>query len=241
MQTTSPVDRVIFFLGRVMLEEFMEILLLCGNGYGIGGHKLLRGLYERAVTAAYLVQYPEEVDAFLRYNKVHLGKMLNHTAQLFDLKELFAVEKIDEIRRDYEEAKREFQEPLCKACGTTRTQMSWSKLDIGAMAKKADEGLAKLYLQCYFMPTLHSHSTMRALFSQMTHSEGGSGLTFDDQAQREHVDEALRAAHLLILMAIDTQSIHFKLGLNEEIAQCRGDWAEAWGRGSLPSMQASEI
>ncbi|MHA1402099.1 MAG: hypothetical protein ACTSQE_17265 [Candidatus Heimdallarchaeaceae archaeon] len=47
VKTDKEADRVVFFMGRLCVEDFMEILLLCGNGYGIGGMKLLRGLYER--------------------------------------------------------------------------------------------------------------------------------------------------------------------------------------------------
>lgn len=36
VQTNSPADKVVFFLGRLCSEDLMEILLLCGNGYGIG-------------------------------------------------------------------------------------------------------------------------------------------------------------------------------------------------------------
>src|SRR5881397_1643886 len=62
-----PVDGVIFFTGRFCVEDFMEIVLLCGNGYGAGALKILRGMYERAVTACYLHQHPEEVEAFLNF------------------------------------------------------------------------------------------------------------------------------------------------------------------------------
>jgi len=37
------VDKIVFFIGRPCAEDFMEILLLCGNGYGIGAMKILRG------------------------------------------------------------------------------------------------------------------------------------------------------------------------------------------------------
>ncbi len=47
-ETTSGLaDMVVFFLGRLCVEDFTEILLLCGNGYGMGAMKLLRGMYER--------------------------------------------------------------------------------------------------------------------------------------------------------------------------------------------------
>lgn len=229
METTNPADRVIYFLGRIAMEDFMEIALLCGNGYGVGALKILRGLYERAVTAAYLAKYPDEVDSFLDYHQVHMGKLINHAAELFDLRRLFSEDKLAEIRERYEEAKQHFQEPLCKKCGTTRTQFSWSKLDVGTMAKKADEYLAKLYLDCYFLPTLQTHATFHALSAQARHSEAG-GLTYDDNAQREAVDGAFRGAHLTMLLALGTQNRYFNLGLDEELGERRGDFAEAWGK-----------
>src|SRR5215469_9081241 len=68
--STETLDRTIYFLGRLVTEEFMEILLLCANGYGIGAQKLVRGMYERAVTSRYLCQHPEEVDNYLAFHKV---------------------------------------------------------------------------------------------------------------------------------------------------------------------------
>src|SRR5580700_2459416 len=56
----TPNDRVVLFLALACMEDFNEILLLCGNGYGLGALKLLRGMYERAVTAHYLHQVSEE-------------------------------------------------------------------------------------------------------------------------------------------------------------------------------------
>jgi hypothetical protein len=228
-ERTDPAERVIYFLGRIAMEDFMEIVLLCGNGYGVGALKILRGLYERAVTAAYLAEHPEEVDSFLDYHQVHMGKVLNHAAELFDLRRLFSEDKLTEIRERYKQAKQRFQEPLCKKCGTTRTRFSWSKLDVGAMAQKADESLAKLYLECYFLPTLQTHPTFRSLSAQVRQSEAG-GLTFDDNAQRKAADGAFRGAHLTMLLALGTQNRYFKLGLDEELAERRADFAEAWGK-----------
>ena len=42
IQTEEPADRAVFFLGRLCVEDSMEILLLCGNGYGVGGLKRTR-------------------------------------------------------------------------------------------------------------------------------------------------------------------------------------------------------
>src|SRR5258708_34103971 len=60
-KTTGPTERTIYFLGRLGVEEFMEILLLCANGYGIGAQKLIRGMNKRAVTARYLFKRPKDI------------------------------------------------------------------------------------------------------------------------------------------------------------------------------------
>jgi hypothetical protein len=49
-------DRVVFYLGRVAADDFSELLILSGNGYGIGALKVLRGMYERVVTAAFIMK-----------------------------------------------------------------------------------------------------------------------------------------------------------------------------------------
>ncbi|HWY55425.1 MAG TPA: DUF5677 domain-containing protein [Terriglobales bacterium] len=75
-EKTTLLQRTVYFLGRTALEDFLEILLLCGNGYGIGAQELLRGMYERAVTAEYLQKHPEETDDFLVYEKVSDHKVM---------------------------------------------------------------------------------------------------------------------------------------------------------------------
>lgn len=72
---TKPIDRVVFTLGRCCVEDFFEIILLAGNGYGIAAAKILRGLYERAVTMVYLIDQPEEVDNFLQYHHIQEHKL----------------------------------------------------------------------------------------------------------------------------------------------------------------------
>ena len=207
----------------------MEILLLCGNGYGIGGLKLLRALYERAVTAAYIAQNPNEAETFLDYHHIHLGKLFNHAAQLFDMGSLFSAEKIGDIKKSYEITKGKFQEPLCEKCGTTRTSFSWSRLDIASMAQKVDQNLAKLYLPCYFQPTLQAHSTVSALLARLVEREAGV-VSFNEGAQREKADEALIGAHNVILFVLDTQSEFFILGLEKEIEQRRADFMKIWAK-----------
>jgi hypothetical protein len=50
MPLEEPIDKFLLMFGRDCVEDFSEILFCCGNAYGHAAQKLLRGLYERAVT-----------------------------------------------------------------------------------------------------------------------------------------------------------------------------------------------
>src|ERR1700745_738975 len=44
---------VVVKLSRVVLDDFVELVILAGNGMGFGAKTILRGMYERLVTAAF--------------------------------------------------------------------------------------------------------------------------------------------------------------------------------------------
>lgn len=220
-------ERVIFFLGRLCMEDFMEIFLLCGNGYGIGGMKLLRGMYKRAVTLGYIAKNPEKTEEFLEYYPIHAGKSFNQANQVCQMKEHLAPEEIDAIQELYEEAKDKYQEVICETCGTTRTRCSWSELDVASMARVA--GLEKLYLRCYYEPTLQASETVPSLITRMEMRRDGH-ISFDEGAQRENADRVLNAAHNLMLYILQVENDHFVMGLDEEIQQRLEDFIVIWKR-----------
>ena len=64
-------DIALYALGRVCSEDFQQVFVLCGNGFGIGAMQIVRGMYERHVTATYLLNHQDELEQFLEYDKVH--------------------------------------------------------------------------------------------------------------------------------------------------------------------------
>jgi hypothetical protein len=168
-QTTTPLEKMIYFQGRLIVEDFMEILLLCGNGYGIGAQKLLRGMYERAVTARYLLGHPEEVDNFLAFHRVTDHKFLIAIEQSMG-QDVFSLQQAEKIRKDYADVKTQFVVPDCEVCGTTRMNHTWSKVDIVSMARMA-KTLWKFVVPGYYMPMREAHSTMGAIFSRLDAEE----------------------------------------------------------------------
>ena len=222
----SVADKVIFALGRVAVEDFNEIALLAVNGYGVGAGKLLRGMYERVVTASYISRNADKAQRFLDYYPIYWRRMFNHATKLYDMSQIVT----DEIRRkmqaEFERVKEGFEESICKKCGTKRIAYSWSPLDLASMAAHAEEGLKDHYLPCYYMPTQQAHATVPSLLARLKHSEK-EDLSFEVKTQEKQA-EALSQSHALLLAAIRTQNTYFDLGLDSELEQRVSDWMLAW-------------
>lgn len=197
----------------------------------LGGMKLLRGLYERAVTLGYIAKNPEKATAFLEYHHVHVGKQFNHAARFLDMKEYFSSDMIEQINKSYQEAKLKYQEVTCKKCGTSKTRFSWSELDLPGMAKEA--GLDGLYRECYYEPTLQAHSTVSSLFARLSIDDNGL-LIFNGCAQHDWTDLTLIAAHNVILQVIETVNNHFKLNMEKQVQERIQDFKIVWTNRTFP-------
>jgi hypothetical protein len=231
-------DYIIYGLGRVCVEDFEQVLNLCGNGFGIGGMQILRGMYERQVTAAYLTMYPEEVDNFIDYHHVHVRKALTHFKDAFrgtkdNLDGMVSEADQERIQKEFEAVEEKFTEVICGTCQKTRIMISWSKHHTGVLARKAGQNLDKLYYNLYYKPTLLSHSTFTSVEARVVFKEDGS-FSFESDGQRAHVRDALLSAHNLLLNVFDLQNKHFNLGLDAEIEQCVRDYLECWAPNELP-------
>jgi hypothetical protein len=226
MTGSEPLDRVIFFSGRLCAEELSEILLLCGNGYGVAALRLVRGMYERAVTARYLSEHPEEVDQFNDFHCVSQHRLMKAIEETFG-SDLLGKEKTEEVRENFQRVKGQFAVTDCAKCGTTRTNHTWSKLDFVSMARKTGE-LGKLIVPAYYLPTKEAHSTIGAILSRL--DPEGDGLVFDGGPQRKRADDALISAHNLILNALELQRDHFQLAdLEKPLELCFSDFMDIWG------------
>jgi hypothetical protein len=225
-QPRDAADSVIFFMGRLCIEDFNEIFLLCGNGYGFGALKILRGLYERAVTSGYIAKNPDQAEPFLEYHHIHKGKMLKHAKKFFaEIENLVDLEEINNAEKLYKKYKDKFQEPLCKRCNKYRTRLSWSSLDLLSMAKKVD--MEELYFPGYYYPTLHTHTTATSIISRVKAKADG-GMSFIERSQRDWSDKALITAHNILIRVLLIQNTYFDLRLDDELGQRKDDFVEIW-------------
>jgi hypothetical protein len=222
----GPADKFVYFFGRIVLEDFMEITLVCYHGYGVAASKLVRSMYEYAVTLRYLHEHPDEAETFLAYHLVQQDKLATRLIETFG-ESILPADQIAEIRRRAAEVKEEFMVPVCDHPGAKmRLNYSWNKLDFVAMAKKTGE-LGTLIIPGYYMPMRHAHPTFGGLTERLEVVGGHMGLRAD--AQPEIVDRSLMTAHNCILNTLQVQSLHFEIkGLEEAMQVCYRDFLRVW-------------
>ncbi len=227
VKSDQPIDFVVFYFGRVCAEDFLEILNLCANGYGIGAMKLLRGMYERAVVARYLHLNPDETDAFLDWEIVSRGKAAKLVRETFG--DALPPERLEELKNAEVEAKplrERFRVTDCEKCGTKKLNHTWGP-DFVSMAKKAGAIGDWLY-PAYYEPLSQAHATHGAIRLRLKGSED-KGWSFDGGAQREDADRVLLLAHLIMLHVLELQRDHFKLeALDKPLEECAQAYREIW-------------
>jgi hypothetical protein len=224
-------DKLIYFFGRIVLEDFLEITLVCYHGYGVAASKLVRSMYEYAVTLRYLHEHPDEAETFLAYHLVQQEKLVSRMIETFG-ESILPADQIAEIRSQAAEVKEDFMVPVCDHPNAKmRLNHSWNKLDFVAMAKKTGE-LGMLIVPGYYMPMRHAHPTFGGLTERLEVAEGHMGLKAD--AQPEIADRSLMTAHNCILNALNVQGSHFKIeGLEAAMQVCYRDFLRVWSPDSL--------
>jgi hypothetical protein len=227
----GPEDRTVFVLGRLCMEDFFEIIQLAGNGYGFGALKLVRSLYERAVTMAFLSGNPSEVDTFLDYHAVAQFKLMQAVKQNYGSSTLSA-EATEQTEREYTKVKDNYLVTACAKCGTTRINHTWHKLDVVSMAKKTVFG--QLIVAGYYIPMSHMHSTVQSILSRIEET-GDEGAGFNPDPQPQEADRALTTAHNIVLGVIETQKNYFNLdALDAPLQTCMQDFVEIWEKKPKP-------
>ncbi|MCP4717718.1 MAG: hypothetical protein GY868_21550 [Deltaproteobacteria bacterium] len=220
-------DKAVHYLGALCIDDFREILLLCGNGLGIGGMKILRGLFERAVTASYISEAPDTAQEFLDYYYVHRKKQFSHFKDYIGdkISDFINPAELELVNEQYENVKDKFTEILCKKCGTTKIMFSWSKMDLISMAKKV--GLGNQVWDLYYIPMLQTHPTASSIVDRVG-LKNSDTFTFKHEAQMDAVGSTLFGAHKIILRVLENQNNHFSLGMDDEFQKLRDDFKTIW-------------
>jgi hypothetical protein len=127
---------LITVMGRIVMDDFGELLLLASNDKGIGALKILRGLYERVVTAHYVRRKPGISRDFFESAWIHEWKVLQRRAAIIPaLLSTAPAETLQAFQKRVEHAKARKEMSFCKRCGAPKTDEAWTKVDLSAMAE----------------------------------------------------------------------------------------------------------
>jgi len=235
LMRSEPIEKFVFGYGRLCCEDFSEVFLLCANGYGVGALKLLRSLYEHAVTLRYLHEHPEELDDFWDYAYVAEHKVLQPIIKTFGERAFENTNvRATEVEERFQSVKDHFMVTDCKKCGTKRLNHTWNKLDFATMAKHAGK-LGALIFPAYYVPLTHAHSNVASFTSRLAPLDGG-GFTFVPTAQRKEADTVLVTAHNIILQVLEVQDERFSVsGLKEKLQTCSQDFLDIWRSRNSPT------
>ena len=217
---------ICFSLGETCRQDFLEILFLAVNGYGTAAYKLLRGLYERAVTMAYIMKHPEKAERFHKFSAIHDAKSAEAALVLVseeDFDNAIAPFTIRQIRELREHVKPEFLITQCHKCGRKGLAFTWDT-DLASMAKDVGAPYLLYYMPAYIHPSLHIHATFASL------SESSLGDRRRDEKNRADFDGAVMIAARLFLDVMRSQDEFFSLNLKIDAEAIEADTNDLWER-----------
>jgi|SRR5579872_520819 len=231
---TVPQSLAVYGLGRMCVEDFIEILFLVENGFDMTGIKLLRGLYERAITAEIISVDKGDAELFYNYHAINAYKAHQRAKAVY--KDQWRPKSIQEDVAWYEKVKCTYNMERCATCKRP-LQLGWSPDSLEALAEKVGKIFAKrysrerqshfrdLYLACAEMPNPHIHASMFSIFSRL--QENGNYLAHKDD-YREQGIIATSTAHALMSLVVETQDRFFDLGFSDDLQHVYADFEIAW-------------
>lgn len=222
----NRVEDIGFNLGETCRQDFLEIAFLAVHGHGIAAQKLLRGLYERAVTLEYIHRNPDKAERFVRYAAIQEFKAAKKalevvTREQFDAEMARGATSFEQMKEFHDKVKPEFQVTACDKCGTKETAFSWD-IDMASMVNTLGEPYKQLFLCCYTIPTLHIHATLASAFSK----EAKSGTP--EERNLHEAEFSLVCATLVFIAVIQSQSEIFSLNLDQDTKECWDDVTAVW-------------
>lgn len=229
MADLSVPDQVVYLLARLAISDFTEIVLVCGNGCGDAGQKLVRGMFERVVTVFYLSQHPDEAQDYLDYEHIAERRTFNTIRRELPGTDMELLGP--EIEARYEAVRIKYMVRVCKKCGREDVNFRWHKMDPASMAMAV--GLSEFIVPAYTLSTIQIHDTVRALKSRVISAD--DRLMFDHRLQPELAGQVLFFSHGLLIRLLSKVASHFRFDETRMLLErCAGELGAVWGKSAAP-------
>ena len=220
-------DLVVFYLGRIAADDFGELLTLSGNGRGFGAYKILRGMYERVVTAMYIAKHPSEARVFVESSAVTKRNYLTRVKAVPEMKDRVRDEVMQRVEENAAEVSAKRKQSLCSKCHQPVTQEAWTRVAMDVMAKEVDPFLGLHYHEFYVETTAQIHPNMFGIERRLVPLAGG-GYTYKEISEDE-AQLALHLGHNLMIRLLNMQNEYFTLGVDAELQERAKAFGKAWG------------
>jgi hypothetical protein len=194
---SQPLAKLVQALAKMVWDSAGAVEILCLNGYGLDALRLSRSMFEGAVTAAYLVKHPDELDDYLQFTKISAKRLLDYREQ-YPSPGLPPVvpEKKAAILARYEAVRSRYET-------NGRLRGEWCRVQFRQMV--ADVGLDAWYPGFYHIASAATHMNARGLY--MHHSTDPDCKVMQSIAPSpENVSTSLVAARLAIQTALGAYS-----------------------------------
>lgn len=202
-----------------------EVITLVGNGMGHGAMKIVRGVMENAINMEYMRRFPDQAEKYLEWQWVEQHKLARHLEESSPA--LYAEipqEKRNHDEEEYQRVKPLFEYQVPNRTGGMRTVMqdSWCRDNLFQRADKV--GMAQ------------SYRTVMPSANQILHGSISSWIRELDKVSRrieyppthQWGGEALIAAHLALLQAIETCSLALNTTPTPSIDVLKEDFHVVW-------------
>jgi hypothetical protein len=250
LRNPSTADSSVFYLGRICVDDFSEIVLVCGNGLEIAGKKLLRGLFERGLTAWYLHKHPDEARNFQDYWSVQLDQLTREAVEKFgaSITEGEGQEAVESIRVQAIAMRERFMIPACEKCKTRRLNPAWTRLDVASTSRECPE-IGEYFIPAYRDTLAHVHANFGGVIQRLgvkgnlpeLQPDGSMGplhLAFEPEVSPETCDAVLIVAHAILLRVLELQIRHFGLDHSQEpFNTCVEEFTAVWKRQPRPKEE----
>jgi Family of unknown function (DUF5677) len=155
----EPLHKVMRAIARVVVNSNGAVVTTATYGYGNDAAKIVRSMFEGAVTIAWLRKKPKLVFDYIDYHKVKLWQQYQTAAAKDpDLAKRLGKERVAEMRMDHDIARPRFLNKKKDLIG------SWCRHSIRQRAE--DVGLGELYPVFYAQASGMTHLDMSGLLAQ---------------------------------------------------------------------------
>lgn len=215
----TKAKRIIEMLVLTGARSFNDLIILIGNGSGIGAMILSRGMFEYVVMAEYLRRNPKEqadytafgiVTSWQRYQKFKKDSPA--------VAKTIRPEIIAELRKKYSRAAKRMKDKN----GKLRRQ--WHRKPLRNMAEEI--GLGEQYSTPYGLAASMHHGSFEGVAAHLTIQPGE--MTFGEPSAEGWIEPALVSGHIYILQLLETLNRAMRLGFKAQLAKAVEEFVRVW-------------